>query len=220
MKVVCVIPAYNEEHNILQVIRDVKPLVNEIVVVDDNSTDNTKNILRGEGVILLHHIINRGQGAALETGDKYAIDNGADIVIHFDADGQFNANDIKKLVEPIINDDYEIVLGSRMLGDRKAIPPIKRFFIFPLAHLANYVFWKARLTDPQCGLRAIKKDALTKIIIEQDKMAHTSEIIGKIFSNNLKYKEVPVNVIYKEFGQSFSGGFKILKDLVLAKFIN
>ena len=70
MKVVCVIPAYNEEHNILQVIRDVKPLVNEIVVVDDNSTDNTKNILRGEGVILLHHIINRGQGAALETGDN------------------------------------------------------------------------------------------------------------------------------------------------------
>src|SRR3989344_5776440 len=94
-KIFCVIPAFNEEKTILEVINSVKPYVSEIVVVDDGSGDGTARLVETSrlkvGTSLLKHIVNRGQGAALETGTEYALKRGADIIVHFDADGQFVA---------------------------------------------------------------------------------------------------------------------------------
>ncbi|MDD5031850.1 MAG: glycosyltransferase family 2 protein [Patescibacteria group bacterium] len=220
MKIICVIPAYNEEETISEVIAKVKPLVSEVVVVDDGSSDRTKELAEIQGVKVLSHFINRGQGAGLETGNQYALKEGADIIVHFDADGQFLAEEIKDMVLPIAKGEADIVFGSRFLGKKSNLPPFKKYAIIPLAHLVNKIFTGSNLTDPQNGFRAMSRKAAEKIKIEQDGMAHNTEIISKAFASGLKIKEIPVTVIYHNFGQRFSGGLKIVKDLILARLIN
>ena len=220
MKTLCVIPAYNEEGTIIEVINRVKPLVSEIVVVDDGSSDKTRELAEKQNITVLSHFINRGQGAALETGNQYALRAGADIIVHFDADGQFLAEEIKDIISPIIKGEADIVFGSRFLGKKSNMPPFKKYVIIPLAHLVNKIFTGSNLTDPQNGFRALSRKAASQIKIEQDGMAHNTEIISKAFASGLKIKEVPVTVIYHNFGQRFSGGLKIIKDLILARLIN
>src|SRR6056297_317114 len=218
-KIFCVIPAWNEEKNIGAVAARVKPLVEEVVVVDDGSRDNTYKEAKKNGVTVLRHIINRGQGAALETGNQYCLNKGADIIVHFDADGQFLPREIKEVVRPIQQEEADIVFGSRFLEDRSHIPWKKRRIILPLARVVNKILIGAKLTDPQSGFRAFSASAAPRIRIEQDGMAHCSEIIHKAFKNQLKIKEVPITVIYRDFGQSFGGGIRIIKDLLLARIV-
>lgn len=220
MKTFCIIPAYNEAKTIVKVINGVKPLVDKVVAVDDGSTDNTYELAKTQNIIVLRHIINRGQGATLQTGNEYAIKNGAEIIIHFDADGQFLAKEIKDIIRPIKSGKADIVFGSRFLGKKSNMPWFKRNIIMPIAKIANKIAFNVSLTDPQNGFRAMKTETAKKIIIEHDGMAHCSEIIFKAFKNNLCIKEVPTTIIYHNFGQKFSGGIKIIKDLLLAKLIN
>lgn len=219
MKTICVIPAYNESESLGKVISDVKPYVDEIVVVNDGSSDNTAEVSSANGAIVLTHLINRGQGAALQTGDEYALSQGADIIIHFDADGQFLANEIPDLIKPIINDGYDIVLGSRFLGKEANMPKLKRYLLVPLARLTNYLLLGVKLSDPQSGFRVMTGKTAAMIKIEQSGWAHCSEILAKIFSNKLKFKEVPITVVYTKFGRNFNSGLNIIKDLLIGKFI-
>lgn len=220
MKIVCVIPAYNEALRIGPVIKDVLPLVDLVVVVDDASTDNTAEVAEQAGAFVLKHFINRGQGASLRTGTHYALSAGADIIIHFDADGQFLTSDLPTLLKPLKNNEADIVFGSRFLNTKNKIPKTKRYLIMPLAHLVNRVFFGIKLTDPQSGLRAFTAVAGTKLNWREDRMAHCSEILALVHQNYLRIEEVPMTVIYHHFGQPFSGGFKILKDLFLNKLIH
>jgi len=222
MQTFCVIPAFNEEKNIGLVISDVKPLVDRVVVVDDCSADNTYNIAKKSGVTVLNHIINRGQGAALKTGTEYCLNKGADIIVHFDADGQFLSQDIERVAAPIKNGEAQVVFGSRFLnrdGNLK-MPFLKKHFIMPLARAVNKIFFKINLTDPQSGFRAMSREAAQRINWRQDRMAHCSEIMFQVKKNNLRVVEVPIQVIYHRFGQTFGDGFKILKDLFLATLVN
>jgi len=222
MKIFCVIPAFNEEKNIATVINQIKSLVDTVVVVDDGSSDQTINAAAKTGVILLKHIINRGQGASLRTGTKYCINNGADIIVHFDADGQFLSQDIEKIVAPIKNGEAQVVFGSRFLDSAHSseMPIFKKYFIMPLAKAVNKLFFNINLTDPQSGFRAMSLEAARKINWRQDRMAHCSEIMFEVKKNNFKVKEIPTKVIYHNFGQSFSGGLKILKELFIAMLVN
>lgn len=222
-KIFCIIPAFNEEEHISKILDEVKTMVDTVVIVDDCSTDKTHHIAKEkeeEGIIVLRHIINRGQGAALQTGNDYANKNNADIIVHFDADGQFLAKEIKDVIEPIIKNEAEIVFGSRFLEKKSNIPFLKKKIILPTAKLVNKIFAGANLTDPQSGFRAMSKNAALSLQINQDQMAHCSEIIFKTFKYKLPVKEVPITVIYHNFGQRFSGGVKIFKDLILGKFID
>ncbi|MEK9183202.1 MAG: glycosyltransferase family 2 protein [Patescibacteria group bacterium] len=216
-----VIPAYNEEKNIAGVISDLVARYQEakIVVVDDGSEDGTAEAARVPGAIVLRHIINRGQGAALATGTEYALNKGAKVIVHFDADGQFEAKDIAALSAPIINGSAEVVLGSRFLSKANHIPFSKKYFILPLARVVNFLFTGLWLSDAHNGLRALSRRAAESIKIEQDRMAHNSEIIAQLPKNNLKFVEVPVTVKYHRYGQGFSGGLKIIKDLIIQKII-
>lgn len=219
MRVFCVIPAYNEAKTIATVISQVKPLVDEVVVVDDNSQDNTLTLAKEAGAIALHHPINRGQGAALQTGNTYALEHGADIIVHFDADGQFLSQEIADVVQPIKDQKAEIVFGSRFLEKKTNLPWSKKHLIMPLARLINKLFFGINLTDPQSGFRAMTKDVARQIKIENDGMAHCNEILIKSFKNKYRIQEVPITVIYHEFGQKFGGGFRIIKDLIYKKII-
>ena len=226
-KIVCVIPAFNESENIYKTIKEVRPYVDEIVVVDDGSSDNTVAIAKHGNVIVLRHILNRGQGSALATGNLYALMVGADIIIHFDADGQFLASEIEDMIKPIINKEAEIVFGSRFLGKQSNIPSFKKYIILPLARIFNYLFFKVKLTDPQSGFRALSRVATQKIKIKNDGSAHCSEILSKALRYKLKIKEIPITVVYKDFGQNIFGGkgrgmgaTRIIKDLILSKLLD
>lgn len=219
MKVIAVIPAYNEEKTIKAVIENIKKKVDDVVVVDDGSRDRTFNLAKSAGAIVLKHIVNRGQGAALETGTSYALKIKADIIVHFDADGQHKVEDVDKLIKPILNDGFDVILGSRFLGQKSNVPLIKEIFILKPAIILNRFFTGLRLTDVHNGLRAFSRKAAKKIKITQDKMAHNTEIPAEIHKNGLKWQEVAVEIIYKEYGQGFMGGVRILKDLFLRKII-
>ena len=219
MKIFVVVPTFNEEKNIQNVLSDLKKFDYDIIVVDDGSQDKTLKLAQIAGVKVLEHKINRGQGAALQTGTDYAVKNNADVIVHFDGDGQFLAEEIKFLVEPIMYEKIDIILGSRFLKKNKNIPKFKKYIIYPVSKIINTFFTGIKLTDVHCGFRALSKKAAEKININQDGMSHNTEIISQIKKFKLKYREVPVSVIYKEFGQGIKGGLNILKELFFGKFL-
>jgi len=219
MKITCIIPAYNEEKNILEVIKRVQPYVDEVVVVNDCSQDNTALLARQAGATLISHPINRGQGASLQTGNEYAIQNGADIIIHFDADNQFQAEEIPEIIQPILDNQAGAVLGSRFLEKKSQLPKLKKYIIMPLAKMINRIFFNIKLSDPQSGFRALNRQTAEKLEIKNDGMAHCSEILHLLLKNKVEIKEVPITVVYHEFGQKFSGGIRIIKDLLIKKII-
>ena len=201
MKVFCVIPAWNEASTIFQVVDQVKHQVDEVVVVDDGSIDDTVRLANSAGAIVLSHQINRGQGAALRTGTQYALDQGADIIVHFDADGQFVAEEIPEAVAVIANNEVEAVFGSR------------------LARLFNLIFLGVKFNDPQNGFRVLSASAARQLDWQQDKMAHCSEILWLTKLRKIKYQEIGVTVRYHNFGQNMSGGWRIITDLLLGRFL-
>lgn len=218
-KVFVVIPAWNEADNIGKVLTKLSDYEYDIVVVNDGSEDNTASIVsQYSGVYLVNHFINRGMGAALQTGNEFALQKGAQYIVHFDADGQMQAEDIKEMIEPLLTGKADITIGSRHMGKESNLPWFKRYIIQPPARIINYIFTGLWLTDVHNGFRAMTEGAARKIIIKQDLMAHATEIIALIKKNNLSYVEVPVKIIYHHFGQKLSGGFKILFDLFIKKF--
>ncbi len=219
MKITCVIPAWNEEKNIAKVIADVRPYVDEVVVIDDCSQDKTSELATAAGATVFRHPINRGQGAALQTGNDYALSEGADIIVHFDADDQFLSSEIKDMVAPIISGQADIVFGSRFLGKKANLPFVKRIIIMPLAHIFTRLILGIRLSDPQNGFRAMSRSAAESIRIGNREMAHNSEIQIEAFRQRLRIAEVPITVVYHHFGQKLSGGFKVARDLLIHKII-
>ena len=218
-KIICVIPAYNEEKYIAGVVSEVSAFVDKVVVVDDASADETARRAEECGAVVLRHVVNRDQGAALMTGNIYALKVGADIIVHFDADGQFCAAEIPDIVRPILSGECDVVFGSRFLSKKSKLPFLKKFLFFPAARLVNFLFFKVNNSDPQSGFRALSRLAASRINIEQDGKAHCTEIMAKTMRHRLKFKEVPITVIYHDFGQRFSGGVKIIKDLFLKSLV-
>jgi polyprenyl-phospho-N-acetylgalactosaminyl synthase len=217
MKIFVVIPAYNEARWIAKVVEGVKKAGYQTVVVDDCSKDETAALAGKAGAVVLHHVINRGQGAALRTGTNWSFENGADFVVHFDADGQFRVEDIARLVKPLTEGQAEVVFGSRFLDNTTKLPWIKRHLIMPVARLVNRLFFGVKLTDPQSGFRAFNAAVGQKLNWRQDRMAHASEILALVAQNRWQVLEVPITVIYHEFGQNFFGGVNLLKDIFIKK---
>jgi glycosyltransferase involved in cell wall biosynthesis len=220
MKCIVVVPAYNEEKNLRPVLQGVfshRP-DDMVVVVDDGSADNTVTVAQEVGAGVLRHLVNRGQGAALRTGTEYALNQGAEVVVHFDADGQFDPAEIAGLIEPIVCGEADVVLGSRFLKENN-IPWTKKHLILPIARLVNYFFTGLKLTDAHNGFRALSRQAAEAIEINQDRMAHNSEIVRQVREKNFRFLEVPVSISYSRYGQGVGGGLKIIKDLLLDKIL-
>lgn len=224
MSIYVVIPAYNEAGMIRKVINGLKKAnYTNIVVVDDSSNDKTYEIAKDMGVHALRHIINRGQGASLRTGIEYALEQGADIIVTFDADGQHQPADIKKLIKPIKKKQVDVTLGSRFIRKDKSIPKLRRLYLKTGA-LILFLMYGIQLTDSHNGLRAFSRKAASKIKIQGDRMEHASEIPEKIKKNRLRYKEIPVKIKYTEYskkhGQNFkTNAFKIFFKMVINKLL-
>lgn len=218
--VVAIVPAYNEEKTIGQVINNLKNKVDEIIVIDDGSTDRTREIAENLGADVYRHFLNRGLGASLKTGFEAALKYNPDVVITFDADGQHQAADIPKLIQPILKGEAEIVIGSRFLKPQKM--PVLRFFYNWLANFVTFIFFGLWVTDSQSGLRAFSRRALEKIQTNCDRMEISSEIIGEIKKKNLRLIEIPIRAIYTDYslskGQNFLVGIKTFLRLLIHRF--
>lgn len=221
-----VIAAYNEEKSIGNVVgRLAKEGYENVVVVNDGSSDETLRVLeqcaeKYSSLRVLSHLLNRGQGAALKTGIDFAVEQGADIIVTFDADGQHNPKEISQLIAPIKKGEVEVVLGSRFLEKKSNIPLFKRA-VLKGGILFTWLFSGKKLTDTHNGFRALSRKAAKQIQIRQDRMEHASEIIDEICRKNIPFKEVPVTIIYSDYarqkGQSALNSVKIATKLILRR---
>ena len=220
MKIIVVIPAYNEAKVIYSVVNAVKDQVDEVIVIDDGSSDNTAEVATNAGAKVARHFLNRGQGAALQTGISFALKSDADIIVTFDADGQHVAEEIEQVVKPLLLGEVDVVLGSRFLNAANKIP-LSRVILLKLATLFTRIYTGIKITDAHNGFRALSRHAAEVIKIRQDGMAHASEIIEEIKKHNLKFKEVGVTINYTyyslEKGQKLTNAFKIVWDLILGR---
>lgn len=222
MKIIAIVPAWNVEKYIAKVVTELKAEVMEVIVVDDASSDNTAKEAKQAGAIVLRHLINRYQGAALRTGTDYVLQGDCqdnDIIIHFDGDDQMRAQDIPKVIAPLIAGQADISFGSRFLDQSTEMPFLKKIIIMPLARLVNGLMG-VKLTDPQSGFRAFTVKTAKQLTWQQDGPAHCSEILVKAHQQKLRITEAPVTIIYHRFGNNFLKGLGIIWDLLLAKLIN
>ena len=208
-----VIPAYNEGCCIEAVVREVAAEYQHVVVVDDGSSDDTFDAAGRAARYVLRHVVNRGQGAALQTGVEYALLRGAQYIVSFDADGQHRVEDIAALIEPIHRRQCEISLGSRFLGQALNMTFGRRMLLH-LAVLFTRVVSRVELSDAHNGLRAFSRTAAEGIQLTLDRMAHASEMVDLIRKSGLPFREVPVQIRYTDYsrakGQSARGAFRIL----------
>lgn len=221
MKTVIVMAAYNEQGSVGKVISDLQAHhYQDIIVVNDGSRDETEEEATGAGATVLSHVINRGQGAALQTGIDYALADGADIIVTFDADGQHHAKDIKRLITPVQQGKVDVTLGSRFLKNTTTAPFTRRA-ILKMGALTMKLFYGLRLTDSHNGLRALSRKAAESIRLRSDGMEHASEIIQQIAEHNLRYKEVPNTITYSTYslkkGQDDSAAVKIMAKMIIDK---
>lgn len=220
MKIIAVIPAYNEEKNIGRAVEEVRQYVDEVIVIDDGSCDKTPFYAKEAGALVYSHFLNRGQGAALETGKRIALSRGADVIVTYDADGQFEAKEINEMIRPILDGEADVVLGARFLKSK--VPLSKKIFLKGAIILTRLTSG-LNLSDTHNGFRALSREAAQKIEIQYDRMAHASEILDKISKYKLRYKEIPVTLKYLpehiKKGQKLPDYLKILFDLFVGRIL-
>ncbi|WP_455952634.1 glycosyltransferase family 2 protein [Arcanobacterium haemolyticum] len=213
-----VIPLYNEGQVIFDVLDKAKRVFPRIVCVDDGSSDNSVEEARRAGVAVVRHPINLGQGAALRTGLDYALmQEGSEYFVTFDSDGQHRVDDAQRMVVRLKNEPLDVVIGSRFLDGRTKPGTLKRI-VLKMAVVFQRMTTGMNLTDAHNGLRALNRHAAQSIDIQQDRMAHASEIVSAISAHKLRYAEEPVLIEYTDYsrakGQSLWNSINILSDLL------
>ena len=197
LRVIAAIPAFNEADTIGQVVENAMKYVDEVVVIDDGSTDSTGEIALGKGALVLRHRSNFGYGAALATGLRHMRENGSDILVTLDADGQHEPAEIPKLVQPIAEGRADVVTGSRFLEVENGPPiPAYRKFGISVVNRAWKLASGGTLTDTQCGFRAYSRNAVNRIDIKQANMSASLEILDRASKSGMRIVEVPVSVKY------------------------
>ena len=214
-----VVPLFNESTVIGDVVRGLLGSFDHVVCIDDGSTDDSAAIAAAAGARVLHHPINLGQGAALQTGFSYiATKADARFVVTFDADGQHRIDDALGMLDLAKSQDVAIVFGSRFLDTRTNPGVLKRIILKTAVSVTNLTTG-LRLTDAHNGLRVIRTDAMRLIHLEQDRMAHATEIVLKLGRTGLPWREYPVELLYTDYskakGQSVLNSVNILVDLLV-----
>ena len=196
MKVICVIPAFNEEQYICDVVEGAKQFVDIVVVVDDGSVDNTFNRAKECGAVVLKHEKNLGKGAALRTGFQYAMENSANVIVTLDGDMQHNPLEIPRFLEKIRDEEVDIVVGSRFLEKVKGMPLQRRLSNFITTIILNKVF-NVPVTDSQSGFRAFKRKVLEEVTFKDNRYGAETEILIEARRKGFNIVEVPISVKYE-----------------------
>ena len=186
--ILAIMPAYNEQRTISGIIKIAKKHVDEIVVIDDCSTDRTGELAKKAGATVIRHPANRGLGASLRTGFEYALKKKADIILTLDADRQHNPDEIPRFIEKI-NSGYDFVLGTR---DLRRYPFTKKFGNFFLNSATNFISG-TNLKDTESGFRAFTRNALKKLYLKAERYEIAVEIVFEIGRNSIKATSIDIS---------------------------
>lgn len=208
---------YNEATVVGSVIEELRRVFPHVVCVDDGSRDGSQEVARAAGAVVVQHPINLGQGAALQTGIEYALqDPGMTSIVTFDADGQHRVVDAQAMVARLESGEADIVLGSRFLDSRTQISKAKRL-VLKTAAVQSRLATGMNLTDAHNGLRAMNRSVASKLHLTQNRMAHASELVNQLAVMKPRWVEQPVEIIYTDYskskGQSLLNSVNILAEL-------
>lgn len=214
-----VVPLFNEDAVIADVVRDARATFPHVVCVDDGSRDNSAAAAESAGAVVVRHPVNLGQGAALQTGFEYAASiPSMRYVVTFDADGQHQPSDAVAMLEIARRDGVSAVFGSRFLDERTQ-PSLAKKLVLKAAVSYTNLTTHTKLTDAHNGLRVLSRDVVSKLDLTQNRMAHASELVAQIGALQVPYAEAPVHILYTDYsrskGQSLWNSINILAELML-----
>ncbi len=200
-KIIAAIPAYNEEKYVGTIVLKARQYVSEVIVLDDGSTDQTVDVARLAGASVIQHQQNRGYGASLQTLLAEARKKNPDVLVFLDADSQHNPDEIPNLIKPIL-EGSDLVIGSRKAQANKT-PRYRRIGQKILLHSARILI-REKLSDSECGFRALSRKAISKIHLTENGFAVATEMIVKAADEGLKITDVPISVTYTKDGSTLN----------------
>jgi glycosyltransferase involved in cell wall biosynthesis len=215
-KIIVAIPAFNESLCIGEIVRIAKPFCDTVGVIDDGSTDDTKEVAQINGAVVRQHSKNQGYGSSIKSCIDLAIELDGDILVILDGDGQHNPSEIPKLVQPIIIGEADLVIGSRLLKDGPKIPLYRRFGIWIITAAYNFNS-RSPVTDAQSGFRAYNRRAFGQLNINETGMGASLQTLLEADTLKLRIKEVSITCLYPKFSHSMnpiSHGFSVLLALL------
>ena len=195
MKVTIGIPAFNEEKQLPKILPKLKEITDSIIVCDDGSTDKTAAIAKEFGAEVVRHEKNQGYGGAIRSIFQMASEINSDVLVTFDADGQHRIEDINKVLQPIKDEQSDIVIGSRFLNDSNEVPGYRKIGIKIITQVTNASI-KKHFTDSQSGFRAYKKQVLENIVLTEQGMGISTEILIKASQKDFRITEIPIKILY------------------------
>ncbi len=201
-KVIAAIPCYNEEQFIDGVVRRASRYVDQVIVVDDGSTDRTSEVAESAGAMLVRHAVNKGPGAAYKTCFEAARDNDADILITLDGDDQHDPDELVRLLQPLLDDEADMVIGSRFL-ESYDVPRYRKFGIDVITFLYN-VGSRQKVLDSQSCYRGYSRKALEELYVTEDGFGFSVELLVQARKRGLRIVEAPISCIYHEASHSMN----------------
>jgi glycosyltransferase involved in cell wall biosynthesis len=220
-RVFIIVAAFNEAASIGDLVRDLMEHYPHVVVVDDGSTDETAELATDAGAIVLSHLINRGQGAALQTGISYALQHSADYIVTLDVDGQYDVKDIAELLAPISDGTVHATLGVRASDQKPSLRMRFASVLRALGKLAGRLGLRPPVPAAHNGLCAFSRHAAQLIDLKLDRMTHGSEIVQQIVAGGLNLQEIPVRVRVSDYalrkGQRSSHALRVAMQYIMAR---
>lgn len=202
-KVVAAIPCFNTQRSIGDIISRARKYVDEVIVVDDGSTDMTAEVAASTGAKVISHYENKGYGEAIRSCFSAAKTSEANILVTIDGDGQHNPDDIPQLLTPIFKGEAELVIGSRFLDSMRRIPGYRNFGIRIINWLWN-LGSKVKVSDTQSGSRAYSKKIINNMTFSEKGMGISIEILEKCRRIKARIKEIPISCSYENNNSCFS----------------
>ncbi|MGI4895240.1 MAG: glycosyltransferase family 2 protein [Janthinobacterium lividum] len=214
-----VVPLFCEAQVIGAVVAGLRRRFDNVVCVDDGSTDDSAEVARAAGAVVVRHAVNLGQGAALQTGLAYALrDERTRSVVTFDADGQHRVEDAAEMVARLHVEGLDALFGSRFLDGRTDLDRVRRLVLRAAVVYTNRTTG-VRLTDAHNGLRVLSRHGAATLRITHNRMTHASEIVAQVGRGRLRWAEHPVHILYTDYsrskGQSLLNSINILVESLL-----
>jgi glycosyltransferase involved in cell wall biosynthesis len=225
-RIIAVIPCLNEAQFIRNIVTRARRYVDEVIVVDDGSTDNTALAASGAGATVIAHKSRQGAGAATRTAFEAAKTFEADVLVTLDGDGQHNPDEIPQILDPIIRGEADLVIGSRFLNPHlEDVPRYRKFGIDVITWLYN-IGSQTKVTDSQSGFRAYSRRLVEEINITEDGFGFSVQVLIQARKKDFVITEVPVSCIYHADGSTINPishglgvAFSVLKLRFMSKYL-
>jgi glycosyltransferase involved in cell wall biosynthesis len=202
-RVVAAIPCYNEERFVAEVVCRTSEHVDQVVVVDDGSTDRTVEVAKAAGALVIQHEANQGYGGAIRSCFEVATANGADLLVTLDGDGQHDPDEVPEVLQPLLTGEADLVIGSRFMGKSNNVPRYRRFGIDVITFLFNFGS-PVKVSDGQSGFRAYRKEILKRLELTETGMGVSVQTLIQARRKGYQIREVPISCTYHSAGSTLN----------------